>query len=161
MLHRYKLWLCRTWDKLPVLLSLAGWPPLLSHGLAFIIGTLLLRPAGPTRQVPAAKILIPLDRLARIDKDVKTKSIEPTFTLLQKQNVGWCRMTMDPLAQWTLSTKAGGAFLLWPASPAAASKLEQLLLKKIVITSEPHNFIFCQAQKANSEKEHVSGVSYD
>lgn len=46
MLRRFTFWLRCTWQKLPVQLSLLGWPPLLSHSLAFIVGTLVLQRGG-------------------------------------------------------------------------------------------------------------------
>lgn len=161
MLHRFKLWLRRTWDKLPVLLSLVGWPPLLSHGLAFIMGTLMLRPAHGPQVPPVARILIPLDKLARVENESKVWQPEQKFSLLQRFEQSWCRTAANPIATWSPSGKQGQAYLLWPSSAEGASRLGPLLQKKIALTLEPDHFAFCSSKKPQSSAEYSAGVSYD
>jgi hypothetical protein len=159
MLHRFTFWLRRTWQKLPVQLSLLGWPPLLSHSLAFIVGTLVLQQGEAGLRVPDGRVLVPVDKLRRLDADGKPWKETQKIAVLQRRAEAWCRSADDELKLWKAPGRRGGLYLLWPSGANAAARLQQLLQKKSVLTAEGKDFAFCGAE---AEGPVVSrGIQYD
>ncbi len=159
MLPRFTFWLRCTWQKLPVQLSLLGWPPLLSHSLAFIVGTLVLQRGEAGLSVPGGKVLVPVAKVGRLETDGKPwKGIEG-ITVLQRRGDDWCRSTDDELKLWKAPGRMGELYLLWPGAAASASRLQLLLQKKAVLTADGKKFGFCGTGTDNPEK--APGIQYD
>ncbi len=159
MLRRFTFWLRCTWQKLPVQLSLLGWPPLLSHSLAFIVGTLVLQRGEAGLSLPGGKVLVPVAKVGRLETDGKPwKGIEG-ITVLQRRGDDWCRSTDDELKLWKAPGRMGELYLLWPGAAASASRLQLLMQKKAVLTADGKNFGFCGT---GAERPSMTpGVQYD
>lgn len=159
MLHRFTFWLRRTWQKLPVLLSLLGWPPLLSHSLAFIVGTLVLQRGEAGLRLPDGKIFIPVEKLGRLETDGKNWKETQTLTLLQRRGEDWCRSADEELKLWKAPGRGGKLYVLWPAAAQAAPRLQQALQKKSVLTADGKNFGFCGTETGLAVP--TRGIQYD
>ncbi len=156
MLHRFTFWLRRTWQKLPVQLSLLGWPPLLSHSLAFIVGTLVLQRGEAGLSVPNGKILIPVEKIGRLETHWKETQ---KIMVLQRQGEGWCRSSDDEMKLWKAPGRSGDLYVLWPASAPSAPRLQQTLQKKAVLTADGKAFAFCGAEMGGPAPSR--GIQYD
>lgn len=159
MLHRFTFWLRCTWQKLPVQLSLLGWPPLLSHSLAFIVGTLVLQRGEAGLRLPEGKVFIPLEKLARLETDGKKWQEAQTLTLLQRRAEDWCRSGDEELKLWKAPGRGGKLYVLWPATAQSAPRLQQALQKKSALTAEGENFGFCGTETGLSLPARV--IQYD
>lgn len=159
MLRRFTFWLRCTWQKLPVQLSLLGWPPLLSHSLAFIVGTLVLQRGEAGMSVPSGKVLIPLAKVGKLETDGKPWKETQLVTLLHKRGEEWCRSAEDELKLWKAPGRGGDLYVLWPAGAAFAPRLQQVMQKKTVFTAEEKKFAFCGSE--GEAPMTSSGVQYD
>ena len=161
MLHRFSLWLRRCWNKLPMQLSLLGWPPLLSHGLAFILGTLLVRSSGQVIAIPTGKIMIPLSRMHRVAVDGKPLQPQQKLKILNRRGELWCRTVEDELGLWRAPGKNGETYVLWPTALVWASRLEDALQKKLALTTDSEKFGFCGGKSSVQAHPSPSGITYD
>lgn len=159
MLRRFTFWLRCTWQKLPVQLSLLGWPPLLSHSLAFIVGTLVLQRGEAGMSVPSGKVLIPVGKVGKLETDGKPWKETQLVTLLQKRGEEWCRSTEDELKLWKAPGRGGDLYVLWPAGAPSGARLQQVMQKKAVFTANGKSFSFCGSE--GSAPVMSSGVQYD
>jgi hypothetical protein len=142
-----------------VQLSLLGWPPLLSHSLAFIVGTLVLQRGEAGMSVPNGKVLIPAAKVGKLEVDGKPWKETNLVTLLQKRGEEWCRTAEDELKLWKAPGRGGDLYVLWPAGAAFGSKLQQVMQKKTVFTADGKKFAFCGSEEGGSMIS--SGVQYD
>lgn len=159
MLRRFTFWLRCTWQKLPVQLSLLGWPPLLSHSLAFIVGTLVLQRGEAGLSVPSGKLLIPVSKVGKLETDGKPWKETQLVTLLQKRGEEWCRNTEDELKLWKAPGRGGDLYVLWPAGAGIGARLQQVMQKKTVFTANGKKFSFCGSEGGTPMIS--SGVQYD
>lgn len=159
MLHRFTFWLRLAWQKLPMQVSLLGWPPLLSHSLAFIVGTLVLQRGEAGLRLPPGKILLPVDKLGRLETDGKSWRETQTIIPLARQGEGWCRSSDMDLKLWRAPGRSGDLYLQWPGTAATAASLQGLLQKKIVLTSAGSSFAYCSAATAPAAA--APGIHYD
>lgn len=159
MLRRFTFWLRCTWQKLPVQLSLLGWPPLLSHSLAFIVGTLVLQRGEAGMSLPNGKVLVPVSKLGRLETDGKPWKGTEVITVLQRRGEEWCRATDDELKLWKAPGRSGDLYLLWPGAAASASRLQHVLQKKAVLTANGKDFGFCGSE--TDVPSMSPGVQYD
>jgi hypothetical protein len=159
MLRRITFWLRCTWQKLPVQLSLLGWPPLLSHGLAFIVGTLVLQRGEAGISLPQGKLLVPVSKVGKLETDGKEWKQTQRITILQRRGEEWCRSSEEELKLWKAPGRGGDLYLLWPGAAAAAPRLQQVLQKKALLTADGKSFAYCGADKV--EGTSAVGVQYD
>ena len=159
MLRRFTFWLRCTWQKLPVLLSVLGWPPLLSHSLAFIVGTLVLQRGEAGMSVPSGKVLIPVAKVGKLETDGKPWKETQVVTVLQKRGEDWCRSADDELKLWKAPGRVGDLYVLWPAAGALGARLQQVMQKKAVFTPNGTKFGFCGSEGETAVMS--SGVQYD
>src|SRR6478736_5558166 len=156
MLHRCTLWLRRTWQKLPMQLSVLGWPPILSHSLAFIIGTLVLQRSDAALLLPAGKILVPVDKLGKLETEGKSWKEPQKLTVLVRQADQWCRTGDETLNLWKGPGRGADLYVVWPT--ALAPRLQQTLQKKAVLTLDSKTFAFCGKATPDAQP---SGILYD
>ena len=161
MLHRCTLWLRRRWDQLPMQLSLLGWPPLLSHGLAFILGTLMLRSGADTLMIPPGKILVPLDKLVQVEAETKALDRQQKLKLVARRGEQWCRGVDEDISLWKPPGRSATTYVLWPSAVAWAPRLEQALQKKLALTTTSAKFAFCGPENAAKASLNPSGIFYD
>lgn len=159
MLYRFTFWLRRAWQRLPMQLSLLGWPPLLSHCLAFIVGTLVLQRSEGSLRLPVGKIMIPVEKLGRLETDGKSWKQTERITQLLRKAEGWCRSSAEELKLWQGPGRGAGLYLLWPASASSAAGLQQLLQKKIVLTARGSSFAYCGSEPDSPAA--AGGIHYD
>ena len=157
MLYRIKIWVRRTASKLPMQLSILGWPPLLSHGLALVIGTLILQKGESGIQLPAGRILVPTNKLVQLDKDPKPWRSTQKLTVLLQQGEAWCRTSDDFIKLWKAPGRHGDLYAQWPG--ANSSRLNQALQKKAAFTTDQQDFPICGASERASPS--ASAVHYD
>jgi len=142
-------------------LSLLGWPPLLSHGLAFILGTLLVRSSGQVIAIPTGKIMIPLSRMHRVAVDGKPLQPQQKLKILNRRGELWCRTVEDELGLWRAPGKNGETYVLWPTALVWASRLEDALQKKLALTTDSEKFGFCGGKSSVQAHPSPSGITYD
>lgn len=140
-------------------LVLLGWPPLLSHSLAFIVGTLVLQRGEAGIRLPGGRILIPVEKLGRLETDGKAWRETQKLTVLIRRGEDWCRTSDEELKLWKAPGRGGSLYVLWPAAAQSASRLQQALQKKAVLTGDGKSFAFCGADAAVPVPS--SGILYD
>jgi hypothetical protein len=140
-------------------LSLLGWPPLLSHSLAFIVGTLVLQRGEAGMSLPNGRILIPVAKVGRLETDSRHWKETQMITVLQRRGEAWCRSSDDDLKLWKAPGRNGDLYVLWPGGIALASRLQQVMQKKAVLTANGKDFAFCGNE--TDAPLPSSGVQYD
>lgn len=161
MLRRFTIRLRTFWDKLPMQLSIFSWPPLLSHCLAFILGTLVLRSGSSAAPMPTGKILIPIDKLARLEMDVQSFQTKQKWKIVARKGEQWCRLSDDGVALWKAPGKSAGTYVQWPASALWTDRLQPALQKKYALTTETSKLAFCGVEKKPTHAPDFSGIIYD
>ncbi len=161
MLRRFTFRLRTFWDKLPMQLSIFSWPPLLSHCLAFILGTLALRSGSSAAPLPTGKILIPIDKLARIEADTQSFSSTQKWKIVGRQGEQWCRMGDDTITLWKAPGKSGGTYVQWPASSVWIDRLPHALQKKYALSTQTSKLVFCGSDRKQPHSPDYSGIVYD
>ena len=77
----------RHWARLSLRLSVQDVPPIMSHGLAFLAGSLLIKTHGPLSEQMPRQILFPLDGM-KVDKKLSLAIHEHTALVLVKNQNG-------------------------------------------------------------------------
>lgn len=160
MRHRFSFWLRQRLAQLPLQLSVFNWPPLLSHALAFIVGTLVLQKGEAVLRLPAGKILVPVDKLGRLETDGKAWKEPQRLTLLAKKDDVFCRISDEDLLLWKAPGRSGSLYVQWPPAREGAIRLQQALQKKAVLSAEGSRFAFCGSDAKAGESK-VGAVVYD
>jgi hypothetical protein len=109
--------------------------------------------------LPQGKVLVPVSKLGKLETDGKHWKETQIITVLQRRGDGWCRTSDDELKLWKAPGRGGDLFVLWPGAAAYATRLQQALQKKAVLTADGKNFAFCGSEADGSPMS--SGIQYD
>ncbi len=124
------------WQNLSLQLSWKQLPPLTSHSIAFLAGTLLLRPqpnvdsAFPQK---GTKLLVPAERILARSKLKFDLFKSPLFTLVRSEGQGGCRLSPEDYKIWASPGVKPQYFLQIPHEKAAIGVLRVLLEDKQLI----------------------------
>ncbi len=143
LFSRSSIRLQQAFQALAVRCQVLDWPPVLSHSLFLILGTLFHPAPSGLVKIPDRHIVFPLSEERLAAKLLKPRQDDPQLMLLATRGAQSCRLDFPPLKFWKVPASKHTLALLIPLRLLKSTMLRELVQGSWQVVPWDSKMILC------------------